>query len=171
MTSARLFLILMLSPGAPVAAAAPLLAEMPARVEAPEFALPDLEGRMHRLSDDRGRVMLINFWATWCPPCRKEMPSLKRLWTKLKDEPFVMYAIDAGEDTELVTEFLFEADIEKSFMILFDTDGVTMRRWRVPGLPTTFVLDKSGRIVYRVVGGREWDDAAIVAKIRALLSE
>jgi thiol-disulfide isomerase/thioredoxin len=167
----RLLPILLLGLCAPAASAAPPLAALPARVQAPDFALPDLDGRTHRLSEQRGKTVLINFWATWCPPCRKEMPSLKRLWTKLKDEPFVLYAVDAGEDAALVSEFLFETDIENSFTILLDADDDTMRRWRVPGLPTTFIVDKAGRVVHRVVGGREWDTDEIVNRIRELMKE
>jgi thiol-disulfide isomerase/thioredoxin len=171
MDIARLLLILILPVFVFPVAAAPALTELPARIEAPELALPDIEKRIHRLSEQRGKVVLINFWATWCPPCRKEMPSLKRLWMTLKDEPFVMYAVDAGEDARAVSEFLFETDLESSFPILLDRNGDAMRQWRVPGLPTTFIVDKSGRLVHRVVGGREWDDAGIVGRIRALLKE
>lgn len=169
--TSRLLAILTFILSVPVVAAAPVLPELPARIEGPGFELPDLKGRTHRLSDQRGKVVLINFWATWCPPCRKEMPSLKRLWAKLGNEPFALYAVDAGEEAELVSEFLFEADIENSFTILLDREGDVMRQWRVPGLPTTFILDKSGRIAHRVVGGREWDSPEIVDRIRVLLKE
>lgn len=172
-TPHRLRWALLLIPFLPLypAQAAPVLKELTPRLEAPALALSDLDNRIHRLSEQHGKVVLVNLWATWCPPCRKEMPSMKRLWTQLKGEPFVMYAVNAGEDASVISDFLFEADIENSFTILLDRDGDAMRNWRVPGLPTSFIIDKAGRIVHRVVGGREWDAAGIVERIRELMKE
>lgn len=141
------------------------------RVPAPDFTLTDADGKTHRLGDYRGKVVLVNFWATWCPPCRKEMPSMQRLWDGLRGEDFVILAVDVGEDEERVFAFTFALGVALKFPLLLDRDGKVMGQWPVRGLPTTFLLDRRGRIAYQAIGGREWDDPALVAVIRALLAE
>jgi peroxiredoxin len=136
---------------------------------APDFALPDVDGNLHRLSDYRGKVILVNFWATWCPPCRLEMPSMQRAWEKLAGEGVVMLAIDVGEDEETV--FTFTADYPVEFPLLLDRKAKTIGEWGVIGLPTSFVVDGRGRVVYRAVGGREWDDPEILRRVRELLPD
>jgi peroxiredoxin len=136
---------------------------------APDFALTDLDGRTQRLHDARGKVVLVNFWATWCPPCRQELPSMQRAWSKLKGEGFAMFAIDIGEDDETILPFIFSTGVELTFPILLDRDSTVTQAWPVVALPTSFVLDPAGRIVYRAVGGREWDDPGLMEKIRALM--
>lgn len=137
--------------------------------EAREFNLKDLDGKNWRLSDLRGKVVLINFWATWCPPCRKELPSLERLWRLLGSDNFVVLAIDVGEDADTVFAFTGMLEPAPTFPILLDRDSAVLGNWLVKGLPTTFVLDKKGRIVYRAVGGREFDAPELVGKLRDLV--
>ncbi len=141
------------------------------RPAATDYVAEDLDGKTQRLSDYRGKVLLVNFWATWCPPCRKELPSMQRLWEKLKGEPFTMHAIDTGETVEDILPFLFSTGTELTFPILLDHDSAILRAWPVIALPTTFVVDKQGRIAYRSVGGREWDDPKLVEELRRLLRE
>jgi len=141
------------------------------RTEAPAFTLKDLEGTTHSLSDYRGKVVLINFWATWCPPCRKEMPSMENLRMALEDEDFTLLALNVGENAGAVFSFLSLLDPEPRFTILFDQDSAVLNDWSVRGLPTTYVLDRQGRIALRAVGGRHFDDPAIIAQIRELLAE
>ena len=136
---------------------------------APALKLKDIEGKSHDLAKLRGKVVLINFWATWCPPCRREMPSMERLSQRFKGQPFVVLAVDVGEDADTIEAFTSQLDTTLNFPILLDTRSHTMRAWRVAGLPTTFLIDKQGRIVASAIGGREFDHPEMVAAIRALL--
>ena len=139
------------------------LAETP---PAPDFELSDLDGDRHRLSDYRGRVVIVNFWATWCPPCRAEMPSMQSAWEQLEHEGIMMLGIDVGEDEDTI--FQFTADYPVDFPLLLDLDSQVTAQWPVRGLPTTFIVDPQGNIVYRAIGSREWDDPELLAQIRAL---
>jgi thiol-disulfide isomerase/thioredoxin len=132
---------------------------------APTLALPDLDDKPVDLARYRGKVVLVNFWATWCPPCRKEFPSLGRVRKLFKPADFEVLAVNVGEDPE--TAFSFAGAVD--FPILFDRDSKAMARWQVKGLPSTYVVDRRGRLALRAVGGREFDDAAIVAQLRELL--
>lgn len=136
---------------------------------APELKFKDLDGRMHDLAELRGKVVLINFWATWCPPCRREMPSMERLSTVLDGEPFVVLAVDVGEDADTIESFTSQLDTTLTFPILLDTRGHSMKAWKVAGLPTTFLVDKQGRIVASAIGGREFDHPEIVKAVKELI--
>jgi len=135
-------------------------------VAAPDFSLQDMDGNQHSLKDFRGKVVIINFWATWCPPCRAELPSMNRGWAKIKDQGIVMLAVNVGEDE--YTIFSFQGDYPIDFPVLLDLKGEVINDWPILGLPTTFVVDKQGKLVYRAVGGREWDSDVLLNKIRAL---
>ena len=147
------------------------LTALPAPGVADNFLLEDMDGRRHALQDYRGKVVLINFWATWCPPCVKEMPSLERLYRQLSDQPFVVLAINQWENSDHVFAFMGQIDLFPSFPILFDPDSSVSEAFGVKGLPTSFLLDADGRVVYRAVGGREFDHPEIVALIRDLLRQ
>jgi thiol-disulfide isomerase/thioredoxin len=134
---------------------------------APEFVLDDVDGVAHRLADYRGRPLIVNFWATWCPPCREEMPSLERARAALSSDGIEVLAINVGEDAETV--FRFTADYPVTFPLLLDIDSAVIGAWPVRGLPTTFVLDPAGRIAYRAIGGRAWDDPSLLRQVRELL--
>lgn len=134
--------------------------------QVPDFVLTDLDGAQHRLGDYRGQVVIVNFWATWCPPCREEMPSMQRAWEQLKKEGILMLGINVGEDEDTI--FQFTANYPVEFPLLMDSDSEIVNQWPVHGLPTTFVLDTEGRIVYRAIGGREWDDSQLLALVREL---
>jgi thiol-disulfide isomerase/thioredoxin len=136
---------------------------------APALQLQDLDGRVHDLARLKGRVVLVNFWATWCPPCRREMPSMERLSQALKGEAFSMLAVNVGEDADTIDAFNGQLDIAPTFPILLDTRSRTMQAWKVAGLPTTFLIDKQGRIVASAIGGREFDHPALVEAIRERL--
>jgi peroxiredoxin len=133
---------------------------------APGFTLKDTEGNTHRLSDYRGKVVVLNFWATWCPPCREEMPSMERARKQVEDEPIVILAVDVGEDEDTI--FLFTGDYPVEFPLLMDRDGAVTKDYPVIGLPTTYIIDPDGIIRYRAVGSREWDDPALLDELRRL---
>jgi len=141
------------------------------RPAAPAFTLKDLDGKTRKLSDYKGQVVLINFWATWCPPCRREMPSLERLYQILKGEPFAVFAADQRESFDLVFAFTGELNPAPTFPILLDEKAKTSALWHVQGLPTSFIVDKQGRIAYRAIGGREFDHPEIEATVRKLIHE
>ncbi len=143
------------------------LTEVPGHPQAPDFSLKDIDGNTHRLADYRGKVLIVNFWATWCPPCRAEMPSMERAWKKERNNGIMILAINVGEDEDTI--FQFTADYPVTFPLLMDQDSEVVGPWGVRGLPTTYVVDPSGHIVYRAIGGREWDDPELLDKVRALL--
>lgn len=136
---------------------------------APPLKLKDLDGTVHDLAQLRGRVVLVNFWATWCPPCRREMPSMEHLTQALRGEAFSVLAVDVGEDAGTIDAFTSQLDTTPSFPVLLDTRSQAMQAWKVAGLPTTFLIDRQGRIVARAIGGREFDHPEMVEAIRQLL--
>ena len=147
------------------------LTEVAKRQQTSDFVLEDIDGKKRRLSDLRGKVVLVNFWATWCPPCLREMPSIERLSHLMKRTDFEILAVNVAENLDTVFSFTGTLEPVPTFPIVFDKDSSVLRAWPVRGLPTSFVLDKQGRIAYRAVGGREFDDPAILAQLRTLLDE
>jgi peroxiredoxin len=139
--------------------------------KAPPLVLPDEEGnKTWRLSDLRGKVVLVNFWATWCPPCRKELPSMERLWRQFRDAGLVVLGVNVGETGDEVFAFSKGLDTPLTFPLLLDEDSAVAQSWPVKGLPTTFLIDKQGRMAFGVIGGREFDSPAIVQQVRELLA-
>ena len=136
---------------------------------APDFALPDLAGRTVRLSGLRGKVVVLNLWATWCPPCVEEMPSMERLYGALRDADFALLAVSQDEDGPRVVE-PFVRELKLSFPVLIDPDHQVGDRYGVWGYPETFVIDRTGHVVERVIGPRDWASADSVARIEALLA-
>ena len=133
----------------------------------PPLALRDVHGKEHRLADYRGKVLVINVWATWCEPCREEMPSMQRLQDKLAGKPFAILAVDYGEGAPRVKDFLRKVPVR--FPLLLDRDTSAAAAWKVKVLPTTLVLDAQHRIRYSVVGDLEWDSPKVEGMIRKLL--
>ncbi len=133
---------------------------------APGFALPDLEHSTHRLSDYQGKVLIVSFWATWCAPCIKELPSLTRAADLLQDEGVRVVAVNVGEGVEDVERFL--ARSPSDLMFLLDEQSRISSAWDVRALPTAYVVDKQGRIAMRVIGGLEWDSEAMLRDLRNL---
>jgi thiol-disulfide isomerase/thioredoxin len=133
----------------------------------PPLSLRDPQGKEHKLADYRGQVVVINFWATWCDPCRAEMPSMQRLQDKLAGKPFAVLAIDYGEGAPRINDFLKQVPVR--FTVLMDRDTSAATAWKVKVLPTTLVLDPEQRIRYSVVGDLEWDSPAVEGAIRKLL--
>jgi peroxiredoxin len=135
--------------------------------EAPDFSLPSLEGGAVTLSALRGQVVFLNFWATWCPPCREEMPSIERLHREFKDQELAVLAVDVDESPNVVAKFV--KNFRLSFPVLLDTGSEVSSRYGVGGLPTTILVDRRGRVVGAAIGPRDWASPAGRALIRSLL--
>ena len=147
------------------------LNEVPTPVMAPDFELQDMDEEPHRLDQYRGKVILLNFWATWCPPCRREMPSMERLHLSMAEDDFMVIAINQMEDMDHVFAYTGQLDVDPTFTILFDTNSEVSRTYEAKGLPTTYLIDKQGMIRYRAIGGREFDHPEVVRLIEELLQE
>jgi thiol-disulfide isomerase/thioredoxin len=136
---------------------------------APPLALPDLAGRPVDLAALRGQVVLVNFWATWCPPCVEEIPSLDRLHALLAPRGFTVLAVDVGEDRATVERFL--ADKPVRFPVLLDPEGGSFKTWKAYAFPTSVVLDRAHRARYAVYGAFAWDSPEVVEAIGRMLDE
>jgi cytochrome c biogenesis protein CcmG/thiol:disulfide interchange protein DsbE len=135
---------------------------------APDFAVPDLAGQAVRLSALRGQVVLLNLWTTWCPPCREEMPSMEKLYQRLKSRGFVLLAVSQDEAGKAAVE-PFVRDLGLSFPVLVDPEHQVGSRYRVWGYPESFIIDREGRIVERIIGPRDWVDPEQIAVLERLL--
>jgi len=147
------------------------LTQLTTPVAAPDFTLEDLDGESHSLSLYRGKVVMVNFWATWCPPCRRELPSMEALYLAFKDDAFTVLAINQWESPDHVFAYMGQLEVFPGFPILFDRDSAVSQLYAVKGLPSTVLIDKRGRIVYRAVGGRDFNHPEVRAIIRGLLAE
>ncbi|WP_231480585.1 TlpA disulfide reductase family protein [Thiomonas sp. FB-Cd] len=136
---------------------------------APAFSLLDIDGKAHRLADYRGKVVLVNFWATWCPPCRQEMPSIERLYLSMKGRPFEVLALDQGESLNNVFAYMGELNPSPTFPVLLDQHSQVAHAFGVMGIPTTYLIDKRGLIVRQAVGGRDYNTPQIRQTIEALM--
>lgn len=133
-----------------------------------DFRLPDLLGKPVRVSEYRGQVILLNLWATWCPPCRVEMPTMEAAYRRYRDRGFVVLAVsvDTGPASEVAA---FVRGLALSFPVLLDPEGATIRSYRAPGLPLTVLIDRRGVVMRRVPGALDWDGEAAREAIEALL--
>ncbi|WP_052501415.1 TlpA disulfide reductase family protein [Thiomicrospira microaerophila] len=131
--------------------------------------LVDLQGGRHRLNDYQGQVILLNFWASWCPPCLHEMPSMTRLKTQLSDQPFEILAVNLAEQPADFADFLMQNPV--NFPILLDPQGQAIQDWRIIAYPTTYLIDKQGQIRYALFGGTEWDQPHHLKVIQQLLDQ
>ncbi|MCS6963028.1 peroxiredoxin [Thermoflexus sp.] len=135
---------------------------------APRFSLRNLEGKTLSLSDLQGRAVVLNFWATWCPPCRAEMPAFQRLYARYADQGLMVIGVNATMGDDLAAVLAFRQDYHLTFPILLDETGEVNRSYRVTALPTTFFIDPQG-IVRDVVVGGPLSEAAIEARLSTLL--
>ena len=124
-------------------------------VAAQDFELPALRGDSVKLSDYRGKVVFLNIWATWCPPCREEMPSMESLYQRLKGREFEMLAVSIDRDGEKVVS-PFAAKYGLTFPVLLDPDSKTYRLYGLTGVPESFIVDKSGVVIYKIIGPQNW---------------
>ena len=133
----------------------------------PPFELADLEGKRHRLADYRGKAVVINFWATWCEPCREEMPSLERLRASVEGRPVAVFAVNLAEPESRVRKFLESVPVR--FPILMDRDAAVARAWQAKLLPATYVLGPDGAVRYRHLGELDWAKPEVRATILGLV--
>jgi len=134
---------------------------------APDFTFPDLDGKTVKLSDYRGSVVLINIWATWCPSCVDEMPSMEKLYQKLKGEDFEILAVSIDSSgTEVVAPFIKKYKL--TFPVLIDPEETIAIAYRITGVPESFIIDKDGRIVKKIIGPIDWANPEALRYFHAL---
>mgnify|MGYP001814320525 CR=1 FL=1 len=128
--------------------------------------LKDVNGNTVSKTDFSGQITIVNFWATWCPPCIEEIPSLNRLKKKMAGVPFELISINYAEDSKTIVEFMKQVNVE--FPVLLDQNGEFAKQWNVISYPSTFIIDSKGIIQYGVNAAIEWDDPEVIQKIKAL---
>ena len=134
---------------------------------APALELRDTEGRLHRLADYRGSAVLVNFWATWCEPCREEMPGMERLRSAMQGRRFVVLAVNVGEGARAARAF--GEKMRLGFPLLLDSDTKTARAWSARVLPASFVIGPQGDIRYSHFGAIDWASDDVRRAIEELL--
>jgi len=142
------------------------MAQVPPKV-APEFTLPTVDGEQVSLDEYRGKVVFLNFWATWCIPCREEMPALERLYQAYQAQGFAVISIDLKETADQVKAFFQKHAL--TFPALLDQNGAVFRDYLVAGMPTTYLISRDGMILARGVGGRDWTRAEALELIKELI--
>jgi len=138
-------------------------------LKAPDFTLRDISGKTVSLKDFKGKLILLNFWATWCTPCRWEMPEMQALYQVYKDQGFVIVAVSLDKEAEAVARFVKEAKL--TYPILLDSDFQAARAYRVPGPPTTFLIGPDGEVKGIVLGPKPWGGQEALRLIAQLLAE
>lgn len=137
---------------------------------APSLVLADIRGVEHSLEQYRGKVVVVNFWATWCPPCVEELPSLENAWQRYRQQGLVVLAV-SGEESDVVTSFLERLPSDITFPVLIDGDMKSGNRWQIRGLPTTVVVDRSGVVHWRAEGQLDFSASDVNKKLLALLDD
>ncbi len=133
----------------------------------PPLVLRDLDGKSHDLAAYRGQVVLVNYWATWCEPCRDEMPAIQRLKNRLSGKPFAVLAVNLDEPESRIRNFLLKMPLD--FPILVDAGKQATKAWKVRVLPMSFIIGRDGRIRYSLTGELAWDHDSVVSLIAELM--
>jgi len=136
---------------------------------APDFSLPDLQGKPVDLRDQRGQVILLNFWATWCPNCRQESPSLQKLYNQYQSRGIVFYRISSKEKPETIKPFLEKESL--NVPVLIDKTGQTERLFGIWVHPTTYLINRHGLVCYRIMGATDWTALQATSIIDQMLKE
>jgi cytochrome c biogenesis protein CcmG/thiol:disulfide interchange protein DsbE len=144
------------------------MAKVPPKA-ASDFTLPSIGGQQVSLQQYRGKVVFLNFWATWCIPCREEMPALERFHQTYQSQGLAIISIDLKESAEQVTAFFQKHGL--SFPALLDQSGTVFRDYLVAGMPTTYLIGRDGNLLARGVGGRDWTRAEALQLIQELLKQ
>jgi thiol-disulfide isomerase/thioredoxin len=134
---------------------------------APDFTLTDLAGKSHKLSDYRGKVVIVNFWATWCPPCREEIPSMMALDKKMAGKPFAMLCASIDEGGKEAVEGYYKTSGNRLPITLLDSSAAVAQLYGTTGVPESFVIDKNGIVLEKVVGGINWTDPQVVSYLNS----
>ena len=134
-----------------------------------DFFLPGIDEQTYQLSHLRGKIILVTFWASWCPQCIEEMPEIDAMWRAADQSRFQVLAINVGEEADMVVKF--QQRLGLSFPLLLDQDMTIYKRWPLLGLPTSFLLNQHGTIVYKAVGYVDWSDAHVRRLIDSLIHE
>ena len=135
--------------------------------EAPPLVLNDLDGERWDISAARGRWLFVHFWATWCGPCRKEMPTIQAIFPKFDASQLEIVLINTAESEDTV--FAFLAEVAPDITPLMDSDGLVTEQWQPRGLPATFFVDPDGRLRYLALGGRPWDSPEYLEFVQRLV--
>jgi thiol-disulfide isomerase/thioredoxin len=131
--------------------------------------VPETLWKVQSLSGLKGKVVFVNFWATWCGPCRMEMPSMEALYMKYKDRGFEILSVNSGERSQEVRAFM--ADYELTFPTVLDRDGSVSRTYGIQAIPTSYLIDREGNMILRMVGSIDWDTPQIHAALEILLEQ
>ena len=134
---------------------------------APNFTLPNLKGKDVELAAYKGKVVFLNFWTTWCPACRSEMPSMEELWRKLERRDFILLAVSMDSERPAVERFVKSGGY--TFPVLLDPQSKVADKFGIMAIPTTFIIDKKGRIIEKVVGGRNWSSKEYLKKFEDII--
>lgn len=135
---------------------------------APSFELPTLGGGKIKLTDYRGKVVFLNFWATWCSTCKVEMPSMQRLYDKFKAQGFEMITISVDKDQELIQPFMDEYNL--TFPVLLDPDSeIAKKLYKTTGVPETFIIRQDGIIAHKAIGPRDWASDEVIQAFQQLV--
>ncbi len=136
---------------------------------APSFELVSLEGQKIKLADFRGKIVFINFWATWCVPCKTEMASMEKLYQRFKSTDFQMLAISVDKDISSIKPYLEKYNL--TFPVLVDPENRVKKKYKTVGLPETYLVDKRGIILYKAIGPRDWFTKTILESFEQLVSD
>ncbi len=172
MMTARVLLLIMMQFSASIAVAGPI--EPPKGIRhyeigaAPGFTVTDIDGEPFALASTRGQWVFLHFWASWCGPCRAEMPAIQKLSDAFSDDEMEFVLINTAEDEDTIFSFLAEIDMEMSS--LMDADGLVTEQYRPRGLPTTVLIDPQGNVQYQAIGGREWHEPQYTDFLRRLIT-
>lgn len=136
---------------------------------APDFTLADMDGETFALESARGKWVFLHFWASWCGPCREEMPAIQKMHEQFKDDQLVMVLINTAEDEDTIFRFLGEIGMDMNS--LMDRDGLVTEKYKPRGLPTTILIDPKGNVQYQAIGGREWHQPVYIEFLRQLTNK
>ena len=136
---------------------------------APDFSIADMDGEVFSLASTRGRWVFLHFWASWCGPCREEMPAIQKMSTKIDSDLVEIVLVNTAEDEDTIFSFLGEIGMDMNS--LMDADGQVTEKYRPRGLPTTILIDPDGMVQYQAIGGRDWHQQEYLDFLRELASK
>ena len=137
--------------------------------DAPELVLKDVNGEIWDLTKSRGKWVFVHFWASWCGPCRKEMPTIQAIASEFKDSGLSIVLVNTSEDEDTIFDFL--STVAPDMNTLLDSDGKVTERWQPRGLPSTYFVDPEGKLRYIALGGRPWDKGEYLGFLKGLIKQ